>query len=102
MPPSEPTSAAATILWWLRRPGHERQLTDSLGGLASVDRAVAYGLAASVLDAAIEHGQGVQAPRARELRAGAQGDRRGRHWTSTGPQSPKRALRPKAPTAPAR
>ena len=38
---SEPPSVPATILWWLRRSGHERQLTDCLGATAGVDPAVA-------------------------------------------------------------
>src|SRR4051794_31741438 len=70
MAPSEPPNAAATILWWLRRPGHERQLTDCLGDLARVDRAIAHGLASSVLEAAHTHGHGMRAPeRARHLLA---------------------------------
>ena len=51
MEASEPPSVPATILWWLWRSGHERQLTDCLGATAGVDPAVAYGLAGSVLDA---------------------------------------------------
>ena len=52
----EEPSPAATILWWLRRPGHERQLTDCLGELARVDTAVAHGLADALLQAAATHG----------------------------------------------
>jgi len=70
MGPSEAPSPAATILWRLRRPGHERQLTDCLGDLARVDGAIATGLAASLLDAAAVHGHGVRAAaRARDLLA---------------------------------
>jgi hypothetical protein len=53
----EPPNAASTILWWLRRPGHERQLMDCLGELARIDRVVAYGVSASVLEAAQEYGK---------------------------------------------
>ena len=39
--PMEASSVPATILWWLWRSGHERQLTDCLGATAGVDPAVA-------------------------------------------------------------
>src|SRR4051794_7526780 len=61
MAPAEPPNAASTILWWLRRPGHERQLTDCMGDLARVDPAIARGLAASVLEAAEAQAHGRQA-----------------------------------------
>src|SRR4051812_10244559 len=44
--------AARAIFWWLRRPGHERQLTDCLGELARIDAAIASGLARALLETA--------------------------------------------------
>lgn len=52
VPETEAPNAAATILWRLRRPRAERQLTDCLGDLARVDPAIAHGLAKALLSAA--------------------------------------------------
>lgn len=59
--PAGAPSAAGAILWWLRRPGHERQLTDCLGELSRIDPQIAHGLAKSLLEAAALESQNARA-----------------------------------------
>jgi hypothetical protein len=63
---SRPPNIASTILWCLRRPGHERQLTDCLGELARVDRGIARGLTAALLTAAASYAGSRRADALRE------------------------------------
>ena len=52
----ESLKTGATVFRWLRVPRHERQLTDCLGQLASVDTAVARGMTVALLEAVSERG----------------------------------------------